>query len=1073
MNEIPTELGGYVIERVLGRGGMGVVYLARDPRLERHVAVKVLPDAMSSDADRLRRFEREAKTLARVNHANIAAIYALEEAGGHRMLVMEFVRGQHLGERIEAVRAAAGGRGGLGVEETLRLAVQIAAGLEAAHADGVVHRDLKPANIRVRDDGVVKVLDFGLAKPETGAFGEGADDADTVSFAGTEAGRVLGTAGYLSPEQARGRAIDKRADLWGFGCVVFECLAGVRAFDGETAMDAIVSVLERSPPWERLPIGTPQRLIDLLRRCLEKDAERRARDIGDVRVQLEDALVQLTGSGDVGATGVARGLAPMHAPVGRLDGVGGLGDAPPTAMMGPGMGLGLGSRVSVGPGSGPGSGSGSGSGVAGLATPTNLKSRLTRFVGRGPLLGEIGELLADRRLLTLTGPPGCGKTRLAVEAASRASAAFRDGVWLVELDGLAPDADAEAVAANAAAVLGLEASRLGDAIAGTESLVILDNCEHVLAGAAGFAGAVLNACPRVKVLATGREAIGVPGETVLGVPPMVVPPEGADTATLAATESVELFVDRARAVRPRFGLSAGNARLVGSICRALDGLPLAIELAAARVKLLSVEQISERLGQPFKLLRGAGKGLAERQRSLHDAIAWSFDRLGAPERAALRRLGVLPGSFTLGAAEHVCAGEYAEEATPGDLNDDAVLEEWEVIDLLGTLLDRSLLEVEEGVGGGEPRYRMLGTVRKFAIARLDDAGEGQVAQDRLLAFAVEVVEGARCALEAGEIDEAGWFSRLSAEAGVVRAALRWVLEGQGDLECGRRVAAGAWRWAWWSGHFGEMRAVLRRLDAAGRGRVPTAAWAGVREGMCWSAVQAGDLAGAIACGLSGLEMARGLGIGDGAVAAGLLAGLGAACLDEQQPERAADYFEQALAMRKRAGGARGQDGWWLAETVRALGECRRTAGDFEGARGLYREAAGLAQCDGVTRAGIGLSLGWVSLAEGDPGAARDHAEAGLDMVVAMHAVGAGPGLLELAASAASAEGEHGRAVTLFAAAEAAREGFGSPPRAIERRDFAPWLERSFGALSTRELASARALGLGMGVGEAVRCALRG
>ncbi len=1074
---MPTELGGYVIERVLGRGGMGVVYLARDPRLERRVAVKVLPDAMSSDADRLRRFEREAKTLARVNHANIAAIYALEEAGGHRMLVMEFVPGQHLGERIEAVRAAAGGRDGLSVEETLRVAVQMAAGLEAAHADGVVHRDLKPANVRVRDDGVVKVLDFGLAKPETGAFGEGADDADTVSFAGTEAGRVLGTAGYLSPEQARGQAVDKRADLWGFGCVVFECLAGVRAFEGETAMDAIVSVLERSPPWERLPAGTPVRLIDVLRRCLEKDVERRARDIGDVRVQLEDVLAAVVGGGGgVGAGGVARGLAPMHA----AGGVGGVGAADGGA-----TGLGMGTRASLGFGAGGGTGSGSGfgsgfgsgsgSGVAGLATPTNLKSRLTRFVGRGALLGEIGELLAERRMLTLTGPPGCGKTRLAVEAASRAAGAFKDGVWLVELDELSAGADAEAVAGKAAAVLGVEASRLGDAIAGTESLVLLDNCEHVVEGAAGFAGAVLNACPRVKVLATGREALGVPGETVLAVPAMVVPPVGADTATLSVSESVELFVDRARAVRPRFGLSADNARLVAGICRALDGLPLAIELAAARVKLLSVEQISERLGQPFKLLRGGGKGLSERQRSLHDAIAWSFDRLEGAERAALRRLGVLPGSFTLGAAEHVCAGEYAEEATPGDLNDDAVLEEWEVIDLIGTLLDKSLLEVEEDGGSAEPRYRMLETVRKFAVARLDEAGEGAVARDRLLAFAVEVVEGARRAADSGELDEAGWFGRVSAEAGAVRAAVRWVLEGEGDLELGRRVAAAAWRWAWWSGHFGEMRAALRRLDAAGRGGRPTAAWAGVREGMCWAAVQVGDLAGAIACGLSGLEMARGLGMGDGAVAAGLLAGLGAACLDEGQPERAADYFEQALAMRRRACGGQGS-GWGVAATVRALGECRRAAGDFAGARGLYREAAGLVGCDGVTRAGIGRSLGWVALAEGDVGAARDHAEAGLEMVVGMTwvgAVGVGPSLLELAASAASAEGEHGRAVTLFAAAEAAREGFGAPPRESERRDFGGWLEASFGALSTRELAAARAAGLGMGVREAVRFALAG
>jgi len=1080
VSDFPGKLGWYVVERELGRGGMGVVYLARDPKLDRPVAIKVLPEAVSENADRLARFSREAKIVARLNHPNIAAVYALHEHLGRQMLVMEYVEGVNLAERIDSGMA-------LTVAEALQIGVQTAAGLEAAHDHGVVHRDLKPANVRLRRDGMVKVLDFGLAKPEAEAHGAGVDSDDTMSLAATEAGRVLGTAGYMSPEQARGKPVDKRTDIWAFGCVLYECLTSTRAFGGETAMDAMVAVLERHPAWERLPEDLPDSVRDLLRRCLEKDVERRARDIGDVRLQLEDALAGGGGAFGTGApwgvSSVGSGGAVPSSP-GRSSTMiraGGSSIAPSgTAGLGWGSGLGSGSGSGSGVGSGGGLGSGSGgsgSGVAGLATPTNLKAQLTRFLGRGELLTELSGLLTERRLPTLTGAAGTGKTRLALEGAARRSAEHRGGVWIVELGALT---SGDRVALEAANVLGVviaegvpAVDQLVAALSGQDALLILDNCEHLLDAAGELAARLLSSCPGVRILATGREALGLPGETVLPVPPMEVPgdEDAADPELLEANESVQLFLDRARAVRPRFCLTPGNTSPVVKICRELDGIPLAIELAAARVKLLSVEQIAERLSQRFKLLRGGGKQAPSRQQTLEAAIAWSYDQLEPGERAALRRLAVFGSGFTLGAAEAVCSGEYAEQATPGDLNADSVLEEWEVIDLLGQLIDKSLLIVAEGMSGAlrdgpaeEPRYRMLETIRQFGLLQLQETGETREARDRLLSWMVSLTERAGAAMHGPE--QAAWFARLRREHASIRGALDWVLEGEGDLERGRRLAAGVWRYWAYQGHMGEGRDLLMRLDAAGAGGEPTASWARVREAIGWTAMLLGDIGSAVAFGRTGLQMARA--VGDELTVSNLLNCLGAACHGEGRTEEATDYFEQSLAIRRRLGELE-----LAAACLNNLGECRRRTGDAAGARALYREAAtaiggGRAV---LLRSTIEQNLSWIALERGEAAAAQEHAETALEVVTELGAEGELPGVLELCASIASANGEHAHAVTLFAAAERLREVHGSRPRPSTRRDFHPWLEASFETLGVAELSRSRAEGRAMNASAAVRAAL--
>ncbi len=274
-------VGGYHLQTLLGAGGMGEVYRAHDSKLGRDVAIKILPRAVTSDAARLVRFEREARMLAALNHPNICAIYGLEEADGMRFLILELVAGGTLAERIRE-------HGRLPIPEALTIARQIVDALEVAHDKGIIHRDLKPANVSVTPDGVVKVLDFGIAKAVT------ADTADSdptllagARIGGTREGAILGTAAYMSPEQARGKAVDKRADIWAFGCVLYEMLTGRVPFDGETTSDTIGRILEREPDWSALPAATPVAIRRLLLRCLVKDARQRLRDIGDARIEID------------------------------------------------------------------------------------------------------------------------------------------------------------------------------------------------------------------------------------------------------------------------------------------------------------------------------------------------------------------------------------------------------------------------------------------------------------------------------------------------------------------------------------------------------------------------------------------------------------------------------------------------------------------------------------------------------------------------------------------------------------------------------------------------------------------
>ena len=266
-------VGPYRIDRLVGAGGMGEVYRARDTKLGRDVAIKVLPGAFTSDPERLTRFEREARLLAALNHPYIAAIYGFEETAGLRALVLELVEGETLADRVA--------RGPVPIAEALSIARQVAEALEEAHAHGIIHRDLKPANVKVTPDGVVKVLDFGLAKAFVGdGSGPDVSQLPTVTVEGTREGVIAGTVAYMSPEQARGKTIDKRTDIWAFGCVLYEMLTGRRAFAGHDVSETLAYVIAKDPDWTVVPAATPPAIGKLMQRCLAKNPKRRLPDIG-------------------------------------------------------------------------------------------------------------------------------------------------------------------------------------------------------------------------------------------------------------------------------------------------------------------------------------------------------------------------------------------------------------------------------------------------------------------------------------------------------------------------------------------------------------------------------------------------------------------------------------------------------------------------------------------------------------------------------------------------------------------------------------------------------------------------
>jgi len=685
----------------------------------------------------------------------------------------------------------------------------------------------------------------------------------------------------------------------------------------------------------------------------------------------------------------------------------------------------------------------------------NLPAPLTPLVDRIEDQRAIQALLnrPGVRLVTLVGTGGVGKTRLALDVAAALAPAYADGAWLVEL---APLADPNRLQDAVAKVLGLREQPgqppLATALAylaSRHTLLLLDNCEHMVAAAAELAATLLRACPRLTILTTSREALAVPGERRYRVPSLSVP----DLAHVPPPDrlldypAVELFVLRAQERRSTFALTAGNARAVAEICVRLDGIPLAIELAAARIGVRPPEAIAGRLDDRFRLLTGGPRTALPRQQTLRAALDWSWDLLAELDRFLLRRLAVFAGGWTLAAAEAVCTGDG--------------LETWAVLDGLDSLVNRSLVLADE-IDEGEGRYRLLETVRQYASERLATAGEEGRTRDRHLTYFLALAEAAEPELRGSE--QTRWLAQLDGEHDNLRAALSWARK-EADPEKWLRLAAALWRFWYVRGFFGEGRAWLEGALAAGAAGSPEVR-ARSLNGAGALAYQQGDYERAAGLYEESLAIRRARGDVPGIAAS--LNNLGALAYQEGEYDRAAALYEEGLALWKRLADQSG-----IAASLNNLGLVAFQQGKYEQAMDLHEESLTIRRALGY-RWGIANSLNNLGLAAAARG---EYARA-----VALHHeslrlgrdIGAGDLQakgMEGLVSVAAATGQTRRGALLGGATEALREVLGVPLPPEQRADHERAASSLRAALGEEAFAAAWAEGRALSLEEALDQAL--
>ena len=682
----------------IGCGGFGIVYRCTQVGLDRTVAVKVL----SADLDENReRFLREQRAMGRLTgHPNIAGVLQVGETdGGCPYLVMPYHRQGSLDARIRRL-------GVLPLAEVLRLGVKMAGALESAYRLGIVHRDIKPANILLTDYGEPALSDFGIAHI-TGGFK-------------TATGTFTGSPAFTAPEILSGDPPSAASDVYGLGATLFAALTGHAAYERRSGEQVVAQFLRiASEPVPDLRVsGIPDDISAVIEKAMARDPTERPS-----AHRLGEELRQLQARHGLPVDDVALHVESRpHRPVSR----------------GP-------LRRSAG----------------------SLPLDLTSFVGRRAELAQVKELLSTSRLVTLTGVGGVGKTRLALRAAAEASPDFSDGARLVELGELR---DPSLLVDVAAAGLGLrdEAARslrevLVDFLSSRQLLLVVDNCEQVVDAAAKFAESLLRACPELRILATSRERLGIDGESALPLSPLTVPDADREPTLggLGDYDAVALFAERAAAAVPGFHLTEDNKTTVARICARLDGLPLAIELAAARLRTMSPGQILERLADRYALLTRGSRTVPTRQQTLGWSIDWSYDLCTPAEQRMWGRLSVFAGSFELEAAEDVCA----------DLPDT------DVDDLLSCLVDKSILNRKDS--NGDVRFRFLETLRDYGQEKLRQTGEYSEIHRRHLRWYRRLVNNA--AADWFSVRQVDWIRRLRWESSNLRDAMEFSLIDSPDI----------------------------------------------------------------------------------------------------------------------------------------------------------------------------------------------------------------------------------------------------------------------------------------------------
>lgn len=1030
---VGTSISRYRIAERIGTGGMGVVYRARDERLGRDVALKILSAETLDSTSAHQRFLREAQLCATLNHPHIVTIYEIEEADGYHFIAMEFVEGETLRKRLE--------RGPLEIGEVIRIGADVAEALDAAHSVGLIHRDIKPANILLTRAGRAKVADFGLAKrmeaPGDGSSPNAMTPAPTVSNL-TQAGAVAGTVSYMSPEQTRGDVLDARSDLFSLGVVLYQAATGRLPFEGPSAFAVIHEIALVEPPApSRVRAALPRELDTIVLRAMAKEREHRyARG-----AELASALRSMTQEQRV----------PVLAP----------GGAPEIA------------RV-----------------------PHNLPLSLTSFVGREGEMAEVARLLGTARLVTLLGSGGCGKTRLAIQTARNILERYPDGAWLVELASLS---DPSLVPRSVAQALGLreESGRpvldtIAEHLAPRTALLVLDNCEHVTPTCAALAHALLRASSGLRVLATSRQALGVAGETLWRIPSLRVPDPASTPQprqAVARYEAVRLFVERAGTVQPTFTLTDQNAWTVAQICGRLDGIPLAIELAAARVKVLPVAQILGRLEDRFRLLTSGGSGALQRQQTLRAAVDWSYELLEPKEQQLFQRISVFAGGLFLEAAEAVCSGDGIEE--------DGIL------DLLEHLVDKSLLIPEEG-SEGTARYRLLETLRAYGRERLQHAGRWQAFEARHETFYRALAEQA--APELTGAMQASWLNRLQEEHDNLRQAIETAHERE-ESSTELSMTASLWRFWWTRGFWQEgHRRISRALDSAGaetrrdpvrvsalhggavlarclgdyvtahdriEACIAIARETGDREGLAWSLKELGNLAyvkgdhGAAKIAYEE-SLVHCRAIDDRHGMAGVLHNLGSVALGQEDYARARQLYEESLTLERELGDRTGE-----AITLNGLGTAARFQGDDAAALSYHEQGLAL-QRELDERSGIAYSLGELGLLAAnalDFGRGRAHLAESLAILRDMgDRQGIADGL-ERCAALEFREDLPERALMLYGASRALREALGAEASPSDRRRIQEDLSALWDDLGADGAAAVFAKGRAMSLERAIQLAM--